>query len=156
MTAKKPPLFTIGYEQTPQAAVLDALTDARVDLLVDVRAVSASRRPGFSKRQLAASLDEKQIGYLHLRGLGTPAEGRQAARGGRFDEMLRIFDAHLQTPEAIEEMDELAGLVRAGRRICLLCYERDPAHCHRRRVAEIIRERTGAKIEHLIPPLFGK
>jgi uncharacterized protein (DUF488 family) len=156
MTAKKPPLFTIGYEQTPQVAVLDALTDARVDLLVDVRAVSASRRPGFSKRQLAASLDEKQIGYLHLRSLGTPTEGRQAARGGRFDEMLQIFDAHLQKPEAIEEMDELAGLVRAGRRVCLLCYERDPAHCHRRRVAEIIRERTGAKIEHLIPPLFGK
>jgi uncharacterized protein (DUF488 family) len=70
--------------------------------------------------------------------------------------MLRIFDAHLQTPQATEEMDELAGLVRAGRRVCLLCYERDPAHCHRRRVAEIIRERTGAKIEHLIPPLFGK
>jgi len=82
MTAKKPPLFTIGYEQTPQAAVLDALTDAKVDLLVDVRAVSASRRPGFSKRQLAASLDEKQIVYLHLRGLGTPTEGRQAARSG--------------------------------------------------------------------------
>jgi uncharacterized protein (DUF488 family) len=155
MTAKNP-LFTIGYEQTPQATVLDALTEAEVDLLVDVRAVSASRRPGFSKRQLAASLDEKQIGYLHLRGLGTPAEGRQAARGGRFDEMLRIFDAHLQTPQATEEMDELAGLVHAGRRVCLLCYERDPAHCHRRRVAEIIRERTDSKIEHLIPPLFGK
>jgi uncharacterized protein (DUF488 family) len=156
MTAKKPPLFTIGYEQTPQSAVLDALTEAEVDSLVDVRAVSASRRPGFSKRQLAASLDEKHIGYLHLRGLGTPTDGRQAARSGRFDEMLRIFDAHLQTPQAIEEMDELAGLVRAGRRVCLLCYERDPAHCHRRRVAEIIRERTGSKIEHLIPPLFGK
>jgi len=70
--------------------------------------------------------------------------------------MLRIFDAHLKTPEAIEEMDELAGLVRDGRRVCLLCYERDPAHCHRRRIAEIIRERTGSKIEHLIPPLFGK
>jgi uncharacterized protein (DUF488 family) len=156
MTAKKPPLFTIGYEQTPQAAVLDSLVEAKVDLLVDVRAVSASRRPGFSKRQLAASLDEKHIGYLHLRALGTPTEGRQAARSGRFDDMLKIFDQHLKTTQAIEEMDELAALVRGGKRVCLLCYERDPAHCHRRRVAEIVNQRTGAKIEHLIPPLFER
>ena len=151
---KKTPLFTIGYEQTPHAVVLEALSAAAVDILVDVRAVSASRRPGFSKRQLSASLDEKGIGYLHLRGLGTPSEGRQAARSGRFDELFRIFAAHLKTPQAVEEMDELTSLVRAGRRVCLLCYERDPAQCHRRRVAEIVNERTGAKIEHLIPPLF--
>jgi uncharacterized protein (DUF488 family) len=150
----KPPLFTIGYEQTPQANVLNTLAEAKVELLVDVRAVSASRRPGFSKRQLAASLDEKQIGYLHLRSLGTPAEGRQAARSGRFAEMLRIFDAHLKTPEAAEQLDELTALVRAGRRVCLLCYERDPAHCHRRRIADIVHERTGARLDHLIPPLF--
>jgi uncharacterized protein (DUF488 family) len=150
----KTPLFTIGYEQTPQPAVLDALAEAKVHLLVDVRAVSASRRPGFSKRQLAASLDEKDIGYLHLRGLGTPAKGREAARAGRFAEMLKIFDAHLQTPEAAEQLDELTALVRAGRRVCLLCYERDPAHCHRRRIAEIVHERTGARPDHLIPRLF--
>src|SRR5215212_5649490 len=69
------PLFTIGYEQATPAAVLAELVGARVDLLADVRAVTASRRPGFSKRQLAASLDESGISYLHLRPLGTPAEG---------------------------------------------------------------------------------
>jgi uncharacterized protein (DUF488 family) len=151
---KRSPLFTIGYEQMPHAVVLDELVGAKVDVLVDVRAVSASRRPGFSKRQLAASLDERGIGYLHLRGLGTPTEGRQAARSGRFDELFRIFEAHLKTPQAREELDELTSLVRAGRRVCLLCYERDPAQCHRRRVAEIVNARTGAKIEHLIPKLF--
>ena len=69
---KAAPLHTIGYEQTPAAAVLDELARARVDLLVDVRAIASSRRPGFSKRQLAAGLDERGIKYLHLRGLGTP------------------------------------------------------------------------------------
>src|SRR5918993_3647392 len=151
---KKAPLFTIGYEQLPHAAVLDELVGAKVDVLADVRAMSASRRPGFSKRQLAASLDERGIGYLHLRGLGTPTEGRQAARSGRIDELFRIFEAHLKTPQAREELDQLTSLVRAGRRVCLLCYERDPAQCHRRRVAEIVNARTGAKIEHLIPKLF--
>ena len=82
------PLFTIGYEQTPAKAVLDELARAKVGLLVDVRAVAASRRPGLSKRQLAAGLDERGIRYLHLRGLGTPKEGRLAARRGRPREAL--------------------------------------------------------------------
>ena len=82
------PLFTIGYEQTPADAVLGELARAQVGLLVDVRAVAASRRPGFSKRQLAAGLDERGIRYLHLRGLGTPKEGRLAARRGRPREAL--------------------------------------------------------------------
>lgn len=148
------PLFTIGYEQAASEAVLNELTNARVDLLVDVRAVSASRRPGFSKRQLAAALDERGVGYLHLRALGTPAEGRQAARSGRSAEMFRIFDRHLKTPGAREAMDELTTLVRSGRRVCLLCYERDHAHCHRRRVAELVCEQVGTKVDHLAPPLF--
>ena len=156
MTAKKKksPLFTIGYEQAKSAAVLGELADAKVALLVDVRAVAASRRPGFSKRQLAADLDDRGIGYLHLRGLGTPKEGRLAARSGDLKSLWRIFEKHLKTPQAKEELDELTSLVKSGRRVCLLCYERDVNHCHRRRVAEIICERTGAKAEHLVPQMF--
>ena len=85
MAAKANRLFTIGYEQTPPKAVLDELENAGVKLLIDVRAVASSRRPGFSKNQLAAGLDERGISYLHLRGLGTPKDGRVAARSGQFD-----------------------------------------------------------------------
>ena len=77
-----PKLFTIGYEKAKPDAVLGELKRAKVKLLVDTRAVAASRRPGFSKCQLAASLDERGIAYLHLQKLGTPAEGREAARAG--------------------------------------------------------------------------
>ena len=154
--AKKnnPPLFTIGYEQAKSGAVLGELKAAKVQLLVDVRAVAASRRPGFSKRQLAADLDERGIGYLHLRGLGTPKEGRLAARSGDLKSLWRIFEKHLKTRQAKEELDELTAIVKSGRRVCLLCYERDVNHCHRRRVAEIVQERTGAKLENLVAPLF--
>jgi uncharacterized protein (DUF488 family) len=120
-----PTLFTIGYEQATPAAVLGELKRAKVKLLVDTRAVAASRRPGFSKRQLAAALDEQGIAYLHLQKLGTPAEGRAAARGGDLDKLWRIYERHLNTPEAAAAMEELVSLVRAKSGICLLCYERD-------------------------------
>jgi uncharacterized protein (DUF488 family) len=147
-------LFTIGYEKSRPEAVQSELTRARVHILVDTRAVAASRKPGFSKRQLAASLDENGIAYLHLQKLGTPAEGRQAARAGDAKKLWRIYDKHLKTPEAKEAMAELLALVRSGKRICLLCFERDPAQCHRSRIAAIVRQRAGAKVTDLIPPLF--
>ena len=118
------------------------------------RAVAASRKPGFSKRQLAATLDENGIGYLHLQKLGTPDEGRQAARAGKLDTLWRIYAKHLQTPEAIEAMDELIAIVKSGQAVCLLCYERDKDCCHRSRIAEIVNERTGAEVVDLAPQLF--
>ena len=147
------PFFTIGYEKATSAAVLDSLKQAKVKVLVDVRAVSSSRRPGFSKRQLAAGLDDNGIDYLHLRDLGTPKEGRLAARSGDLATLFKIYEKHLKTPQAREELDELTALVRAGRRVCLLCYERDPHVCHRRRIAELLSERTGARARDLIPAL---
>ena len=150
--AKAKKLFTIGYEQTPPRAVLDELEQAGVKLLVDVRAVASSRRPGFSKSQLAAGLDERGIAYLHLRGLGTPKEGREAARSGQFDALHRIYARHLKTPQAREELDELSSLVLKSGPVCILCYERDHLHCHRQWIAEIIEGRDGVKVENLVAP----
>ena len=145
-------LFTIGYEQTPAKAVLDELEHAGVKLLVDVRAVAASRRPGFSKKQLAAGLDERGISYLHLRGLGTPKDGRDAAKSGKFDALHRIYAKHLKTPQAKEELDELSSLIAKYGPVCILCYERDHTHGHRQWIAEVIEDRDGVKVENLLPP----
>jgi uncharacterized protein (DUF488 family) len=150
--ARKAKLFTIGYEQTPPKAVLDELEHAGVKLLVDVRAVTSSRRPGFSKKQLAAGLDERGIAYVHLAALGTPKEGRLAARSGQFDRLRTIYAKHLKTPQAKEELDELSSLATKAGPVCLLCYERDHRHCHRQMIAEIIEEREGVKIENLVAP----
>ena len=152
MARKSNRLFTIGYEQTPPKAVLDELESAGVKLLVDVRAVTSSRRPGFSKNQLAAGLDERGIAYVHLKGLGTPKEGRLAARSGNYDALEKIFAKHLKTSQAKEELDELSALVKQAGPVCLLCYERNHEHCHRRIIAEIIEERDGVKIENLEAP----
>jgi uncharacterized protein (DUF488 family) len=147
-------LFTIGYEQAKPAAVLNELKRAKVDLLVDTRAVAASRRPGFSKRQLAASLDDAGIAYVHLQKLGTPAEGRAAARSGDTATLWRIYDKHIKKAEPQEALDELVGLIKSGKRVALLCYCRDPKACHRSRIVANVKKRARVKVEDLIPPLF--
>ena len=154
MPKAKPALFTIGYEQSTQDALIGELKRAKVKLLVDTRAVANSRKPGFSKRQLAAALDEHGIAYLHLQKLGTPAEGRAAARAGDLKTLWKIYEKQLRTPQAKEAMAELLAIVQGGTRVCLLCFERNVAHCHRQRIAEIVHERTGAVVRNIAPPLF--
>ena len=149
-----PDLFTIGYEQAKPDSVLGELRRAKVDLLVDTRAVAASRRPGFSKRQLAASLDDNSIAYIHLQKLGTPTEGRAAARSGDLEKLWRIYDKHIKTPDAKAALDELIALIKSGKRVALLCYCRDPKACHRDRIVANVKKRMRIKVEDLIPPLF--
>jgi uncharacterized protein (DUF488 family) len=150
LTATRPVVVaTIGYEGTAVPGFLEALRAAGVELLVDVRAVASSRRPGFAKTRLAANLEEAGIGYVHLRGLGTPADGRAAARAGRHAEMHRIFRDHLRTDAAEADMEVLVSLVHGGRRLCLLCFEADPAHCHRTLVAEALGARVPVDVRHL-------
>jgi uncharacterized protein (DUF488 family) len=151
------PLATIGYQGATPDSFRRALENARIELLVDIRAVASSRRPGFSKTKLAASVEDAGIDYLHLRALGTPADGRAAARSGKHAVMRTIFLAHMATPDAQAALDDLAQLVRSGRRVCLLCFEADPAHCHRNIVAAMLGEMLPLEITHLIPdadPLY--
>ncbi len=149
-----PALFTIGYEQTTLASVLDALGGAGVTHLVDVRAIPLSRKPGFSKRQLAAGLAERGVRYTHLRGLGTPAEGRAAARRGDVATMTRVFEAHMPSDEAQADLAHAVAIAAEGG-ACLLCFERDHRGCHRRLVAELVQAQTGADVSHLAAALPG-
>ena len=145
------PVATIGYEAATMDRFLAALQAARVELLVDVRALASSRRPGFAKTALAANLASVGIDYLHLRGLGTPADGRAAARAGQHATMQRIFREHLETRAAEADLARLAEIVEGGRRVALLCFEADPAHCHRLLVAEALGSVVPITVEHLRP-----
>ena len=144
----KPPLSTIGYEGKTVEEFLDQLDAAGVALLIDVRAVAASRRPGFSKTALAGALRERGIDYLHLRPLGTPKAGRDAARKGRIAEMRAIYEEQLETPEAALAMETV--FAAAGERhAALLCFEVDAASCHRAMVAERLVARGGFEVRNL-------
>jgi uncharacterized protein (DUF488 family) len=130
-------IFTIGYQAVTQAEFVKALTDAGVERVIDVRAVPNSRRPGFSKNILAAGLREVGIDYVHLRALGTPAEGREAARKGKQDVLERVYAEQLDTTEAGVEAARMVALAEE-KPSALLCFERDPGGCHRTLLHEAI------------------
>jgi uncharacterized protein (DUF488 family) len=141
-------LATIGYEAAPQAKVIDTLKSAGVEVLIDVRAVAASRRAGFSKGLLSASLEDAGIEYVHLRELGTPKPGRIAARAGRTAEMRQIFEAHMAEPKAQLQLAQAIEIAKS-KKAALLCYEADHAGCHRSIVAERMVEAAGFEVENL-------
>ena len=141
-------IYTIGYEGATQAELIAALKAAGVERLIDVRAVPLSRRPGFSKNVLANGLREEGIDYIHLKALGTPPEGREAARKGKHDVLERVYAEQLETPEAQLDAARLVDL--AGEKpSVLLCFERDPATCHRTLLREAVLQ--GAETIDLYP-----
>ncbi len=130
-------VFTIGYEGTTQPELIAALEAAGVARLIDVRAVPLSRKPGFSKNVLKNGLAKSGIGYVHLKPLGTPPEGREAARRGWHGILKQVYAAQLEMPEALVAAEELKSLV-ADAPSALLCFERDPAACHRRLLIQAV------------------
>lgn len=145
--------FTAGYERTTLAGLIAGLQNRGVARVIDTRDVANSRRAGFSKKLLAASLDEAGIGYVHLRALGTPKAGREANRAGRMDEFRRIYETSFQRPEAQLALLEAEELVRA-QPTALLCFCGDVEKCHRRRIAQALEEK-GLRGEEIAFSLGG-
>jgi uncharacterized protein (DUF488 family) len=141
-------LFTIGYEGAALNDFVATLRLAEIQHLVDVRQVAQSRRHGFSKSALAVALAEAGIGYTHMRQLGDPKPGRDAARRGDFEAFQDIFQDHL-------ELSETKEALRAASEICqretvvLMCFERNPQVCHRTLVAKSLKDLCSLSVRHL-------
>jgi uncharacterized protein (DUF488 family) len=144
-------LATIGYEKASQAELIATLVAAGIKRLIDVRELPNSRRAGFSKNVLAASLAAAGIDYVHLKGLGTPKEGRLANRHRQWQRFWAIVERQLETPEAQHDLARAAALARELPS-CLLCLEADPAVCHRGAIAERLKP-YGFEVRHLDPVL---
>lgn len=143
-----PTICTIGYERATPDGLLAALMQHQVQCLIDVRAIPNARgKPIFSKTKLAAWLGEHGIAYRHIRALGTPADGRAAAREGDHAALRRIYDRHLEGTEAQAALAELVEMARTSR-TCLLCLERAPEACHRSLLTEILEAEHGFRVLH--------
>lgn len=141
-------LATIGYEGASLDDFIRTLKDNKIEHLIDVRERAQSRRPGFSKTALSSRLGEAGISYTHLRELGDPKEGREAARAGDFDSFRNIYKKVLKTDKARIALEIIATISRE-QRSCLLCYERDPLTCHRKMISDKISADEQVEIRHL-------
>ena len=111
-------LFTIGYEKTLLKDLVSTLAAARVATLIDVRDRPVSRRPGFSKRQLAAAIEGAGMYYLHLQALGTPPEGRLANRRREWDRFWAIVEENSPAPKPNWRCGKLANWPKPRRVAC--------------------------------------
>lgn len=139
-------IYTIGYEGVTMDEFIAALKRAGIEQVIDVRALPLSRRPGFSKTPLRNALAEAGIAYVHLKALGTPKEGRDAAKKGDRATLERVYDGQLGLPEAQVQAAQMRELA-AEKASALLCYERDPTCCHRTLLLEA--EGEGARVVDL-------
>lgn len=144
----KTKLMTIGYEGSEIDDFVATLKVAGVSTLVDVRELPLSRKKGFSKNRLRERLEDEGIEYIHVRPLGDPKPGRDAARAGRFDEFVKIFNTHMSGDAAQQAIEDVIPVVKSGG-ACLLCFERCHSQCHRSIVADAIASRVNIELMHI-------
>ena len=139
-------LYTIGYEGAALASFIETLKLAKIDLLLDVRELAASRRPGFSKTALRTALHDAGIDYRHERTLGTPRPLRHRLRADHdYPRYFREFAHHLRGES--ELLGQLAAQLKGN--VALMCFERDHTVCHRHMVADALGELADKPPVHL-------
>jgi len=148
MADRKRLLNTIGYEGASLEDFVATLLAADVRHLVDVRELAISRRKGFAKNALSSALERAGIEYVHLKGLGDPKPGREAARRKDYRAFRKIFATHMKSEVAKNDLKIASQFVLAGG-TCLMCFERDPHTCHRELVAAAVCDSIPVQIRHL-------
>lgn len=143
-------LLTIGFTKKSAETFFTRLKDAGVRRLIDVRLNNISQLAGFAKKDDLRYFTKAicDIEYVHLPQLAPTAEildqykkvkhGDWQRYERQFLELMRA--RHIETTTPRELLD----------RGCLLCSEEKPHHCHRRLVAEYLKEQWGdVDIEHI-------
>ncbi len=131
-------IYSVGYEGLEVKALAERLAQARVSVLVDVRLNAVSRRPGFSRKALAAALADAGVDYLHERDLGNPQDNRDAFRRGEGNVGRRRMRSILSNGSG-SALQRLVDLARA-KRVAVMCVERDRLRCHRDVITEMVQE----------------
>jgi uncharacterized protein (DUF488 family) len=139
-------LVTIGYEGREPETYVRALVRAGATILCDVRRNPVSRRPGFSKKALTAACAAAGIRYEHLPQLGIASERRRAIESPEDVERLFAEYERVDLPREHAAVETIREWMRAGECVALTCLERDPAECHRGRLAAALERASGGTL----------
>jgi len=144
--------YTIGYEGLNPKQFITHLTYHGVNVVADIRKLPISRKKGFSKTALKETLDDKQIDYLNFQQLGAPKALRdELYRSGDYGRFFKKYQENISDKD--DHLKSILSLVEEGKKVALLCFERDPKKCHRKVVAEEIQklDGNGLTIKHIVP-----
>ena len=140
---RHPATFTIGYEARTLPEFIRLLRDARVERVVDVRALPLSRRRGFSKTPLRRALAADGIEYVHVRAAGNPYRNLRDDP----ERCLALYAGYLRKNPAV--MREVRRALN-GARSALLCVEANHEHCHRSVIARRLTQGSArGRVRHL-------
>jgi uncharacterized protein (DUF488 family) len=132
--ATSPGIVSCGYQSRTAESLIKSLLSHHVNVLADVRLTPMSRTKGLTKRVLAQQLADVGIEYRHFSSLGNPKENRAGfAKGDPAAE--RCYRKVIEHARALGDMDELASIAALSV-VAVMCFEHDPAHCHRRVLLE--------------------
>ena len=142
-------VYTIGFTKKSASEFFELLRGSGAKRLVDVRLSNASQLAGFAKKDdLAYFLDKIcRMKYVHLPELAPTREMLDSYRKEH-----RNWETYESEFLALMERRRIGdkGLKRTIANGCLLCSEDKPEHCHRRLVAEYLRQSWGdVDIVHL-------
>ena len=142
-------LFTIGYAGHTQDSLVEALSEAGVEQVVDVRANPVSRMKGFSKNRLAAVLEEAGITYRSVSELGIPTADRKAAGTSGWNDLIRSYAESLDLEQGRLGAAKALAEECNSKSTAIMCLESDLDHCHRKPLGEWIAARTGMDLHHI-------
>ena len=143
-------IFTIGFTKKSAETFFTRLQRAGVKRLVDVRLNNVSQLAGFTKRDDLRYFTKAICGidYVHAPDLAPTADILDLYRKqkkGDWDLYERQFLELMQSRRVEEKVPR--DILEGG---CLLCSEEKPDHCHRRLVAEYLKEKWGdVEIAHI-------
>lgn len=140
-------IYTIGYEGIDIQQFFMLLKEHGIETVVDVRELPLSRKPGFSKKILTATLNLGGLEYTHLAALGCPKPIRDRYRADAdWRRYKEGFLKYLKTQkDAIEELVALASSSNCA----LLCFEADFNYCHRSLVADVVKQQSRICVSHI-------
>ena len=143
-------IFTVGHSTLSIEKFLEMLEAHGIRRLIDVRTIPKSRRnPQFGQDQLADSLHQRGIEYIHLPGLGGLRHARKdSINTGWKNASFRGYADYMQTPafrQALASLIEFA----AGAPTVIMCAEAVPWRCHRSLIADALLVR-GVRVEDIM------
>ncbi|MDR3090521.1 MAG: DUF488 domain-containing protein [Desulfobulbaceae bacterium] len=142
-------IFTIGFTKKNAEQFFGRLKAAGLSKIIDIRLNNVSQLAGFTKKDDLRFFLREILGidYVHEPQLAPTKDILDAYKknGGNWDAYERGFLDLLSSRHIEKKLDKntFAGA-------CLLCSEANPEHCHRRLVAEYLRDQwNDVEIRHL-------